>query len=261
MSVLDRVVVGVDGTDFGFEALRQTLALISPGGAVYAVTALDTSIAVHAGYSMRHVSDQLEEEAEKARAAAAEILNDRPNCTAKVGRGDAKAVLRATCREYDATLLALGGRSSSRFLGILAGKTATTFLHEAAQSVLLARADGVSAGSRSGSWLASMVRSRPSPLFRWRTTSKLGSARRYRSWRLQAARPSIATANGQSASPSGTRAPVRRIARSLEICRPRHPRFARPARRSGPRQRQRTRRPPGPLLNARHSSASTLIHH
>lgn len=139
MSVLDRVVVGVDGTDFGFEALRQTLALISPGGAVYAVTALDTSIAVHAGYSMRHVSDQLEEEAEKARAAAAEILNDRPNCTAKVGRGDAKAVLRATCREYDATLLALGGRSSSRFLGILAGKTATTFLHEAAQSVLLAR--------------------------------------------------------------------------------------------------------------------------
>jgi nucleotide-binding universal stress UspA family protein len=139
MSVFDRVVVGFDGTDFGFEALHQTLALIPAGAAVHAVTALDTSIAVHAGYNMGHVTSQLDEEAERARAAAAEILDERPNCTATVDRGDAKAVLRAACREYNATLLALGGRSSSRFLGIMAGETATTFLHEAAQSVLLAR--------------------------------------------------------------------------------------------------------------------------
>ncbi len=139
MGVFDRVVVGVDGTDFGFEALRQTLALIPASAAVYAVTALDTSLSVHAGFNMGHVSAQLEDEAEKACAAAAKIMNGRLNCTAKITRGDAKSVLRVACSEHDATLLALGGRSSSRFLGVLAGETATILLHEAARSVLLAR--------------------------------------------------------------------------------------------------------------------------
>lgn len=139
MSVFDRVVVGVDGTDFGFEALHQTLVLSPPGGAVYAVTALNTAIAVHAGFNMSHVAAQLEEEAGRARATAAEIIGGRINCTARVVRGDAKSVLRQVCNEYDATLLALGGRSSSRFLGMMAGETASTLLHEATRSVLFAR--------------------------------------------------------------------------------------------------------------------------
>jgi nucleotide-binding universal stress UspA family protein len=139
MSVFDRVVVGVDGTDFGFEALRQTLVLGPPGGAVYAVTALDPGVAVHAGFNMSDVAAQLEEEADRARATAAEIMGDRLNCTTKVVRGDAKSVLRHACAEYDATFLALGGRSSSRFLGMMAGETAGTLLHDAALSVLFAR--------------------------------------------------------------------------------------------------------------------------
>ena len=139
MSVFDRVVVGVDGTDFGFEALRQTLVLSPPGKAVYAVTALDTSIAVHAGFNMSHVEAQLEAEAGRARATAVEIMGDRLNCATKIVRGDAKRVLRHVCIEYDATLLALGGRGSSRFLGIMAGETASTLLHDAARSVLFAR--------------------------------------------------------------------------------------------------------------------------
>ena len=139
MSVLDRVVVGVDGTDFGFEALRQTLVLSPPGGAVHAVTALDTSIAVHAGFNMSDVAAQLEEGADLARARAVEIISDRLDCTAQVLRGDAKSVLRQACIEYDATLLSLGGRGSSRFLGMMTGETASTLLHEAASSVLFAR--------------------------------------------------------------------------------------------------------------------------
>ena len=139
MGVLDRVVVGVDGTDFGLEALHQALALSPPGSAVCAVTALDTSIAVHAGYNMSDVAAQLEEEADRARTAAAEIIGDRANSTSKVVRGDAKSVLRHVCIEHAATLLALGGRSSSRFLGMMAGETASTLLHEAERSVLLAR--------------------------------------------------------------------------------------------------------------------------
>ena len=139
MSVFDRVVVGVDGTDFGFEALHQTLALSSIGGVVCAVIALDTSIAVHAGFNTSHLAAQLEEEADRARATAAEIMGGRLDCTTKVVRGEAKSVLRHVCTEYDATLLALGGRSSSRFLGMMVGETASTLLHDAARSVLFAR--------------------------------------------------------------------------------------------------------------------------
>ena len=139
MTVFERVVVGVDGTDFGFEALHQTLALSPPGQAVLALTALDTAIAGYAGFRMDYYKAQLEEEAERARARALEIMGDRPNCTTKVVRGDAKGVLRHVCNEYDATLVALGGRSSSRFLGIMAGETASTLLHDAARSVLFAR--------------------------------------------------------------------------------------------------------------------------
>jgi nucleotide-binding universal stress UspA family protein len=139
MSVFDRVVVGVDGTDFGVEALRQTLAMSPVDAVVHAVTALDTSIAVHAGFDMSHVAAQLEEEAERARAGAAEIISGRLNCTTMIMRGDAKAVLRHACSEHEATLLALGGRSSSRFLGMMTGETAGTLLHEEACSVLFAR--------------------------------------------------------------------------------------------------------------------------
>ena len=139
MTVFERVVVGVDGTDFGFEALHQTLALSPPGQTVLALTALDTTIAGYAGFRMDYYKAQLEEEAERARARAAEIIGDRPNCTTKVVRGDAKSVLRHVCNEYDATLVALGGRSSSRFLGIMTGETASTLLHDAARSVLFAR--------------------------------------------------------------------------------------------------------------------------
>ena len=139
MSVFDRVVVGVDGTDFGFEALQQTLTLSPPGTSVYAVTALDTSVAVHAGFQMSHLVSEFEEEAERARAKAAEMIGDRPHSTTRIVRGDATSVLRRVCTEYDATLLALGGRSSSRFLGMMTGETAGTLLHDAARSVLFAR--------------------------------------------------------------------------------------------------------------------------
>lgn len=137
--MFDRVVVGVDGTDYGLEALQQTLALCPPDSTVSTTTALDTSISVHAGYMLADIKRQLEDEAERARATAAEILADRADSTARVVRGDAKTVLRHACAELDATLLALGGRGSSRFLGMMAGETASVLLHDAICPVLLAR--------------------------------------------------------------------------------------------------------------------------
>lgn len=144
-TVFERVVVGVDGTDFGFEALHQALALSAPDHAVLAVTALDTAIAGHAGFRVDDLEAQLEEEAELTRDRAIDMIGDRPNCTTKIERGDAKSVLRRVCDEYDATLVALGGRSSGRLLGIMLGETASTLLHDAARSVLFARPQWVSA--------------------------------------------------------------------------------------------------------------------
>lgn len=138
-TVFERVVVGVDGTDFGFEALHQTLALSAPDHAVLAVTALDTAIAGHASFRMDDLEAQLEEEAELTRDRAIDMIGGRPNCTTRIERGDAKSVLRRVCDEYDATLVALGGRSSGRFLGSMLGETASTLLHDATCSVLFAR--------------------------------------------------------------------------------------------------------------------------
>lgn len=139
VTVFDRVVVGVDGTDWGYEALHQTLSLRQDEGSVDAVTALDTGLAVHAGFEAVHVAAQLKEEAELVRAQAEQIIAGRSGCSARIARGDATRVLRHACSETDATLLALGGRRSSRFLGIMLGDAGTTLLHEATCSVLVAR--------------------------------------------------------------------------------------------------------------------------
>ena len=104
-----------------------------------AVTALDMAGTGRAGFEMDRYKAQFEQDADRALVQATEILGDRPNSTAKVVRGSAKDVLRHVSAESDATLLALGGRSSSRFLGMMAGETASSLLHDAARSVLFAR--------------------------------------------------------------------------------------------------------------------------
>jgi nucleotide-binding universal stress UspA family protein len=50
VAVFARIVVGVDGTEWGFEALRQAL-LLAPAetSTVGAITALDTGPAIHTG--------------------------------------------------------------------------------------------------------------------------------------------------------------------------------------------------------------------
>ena len=140
MAVFARVVVGIDGTEWGFEALRQTLALApTEGSAVHAVTALDTSPAYGTGFDAAYWVDELVEEATTARDNAASILAGRPDSTVRVARGEPLPVLRHARDETDATLLALGGRHSSRFLGIVMGDTATELLHDGTCSVLIAR--------------------------------------------------------------------------------------------------------------------------
>ena len=144
MGVFSRIVVGVDGTDWGFEALRQALLLAPDTADVRAVTALDTAPAVHTGIRAAHFTELLTQEAAAARATAQVIIGGRHRADARVAHGKPVDVLRRQRDELDATLLALGGRRSSRFLGILLGDTGTELLHDATCSLLLAcpSADG-----------------------------------------------------------------------------------------------------------------------
>jgi nucleotide-binding universal stress UspA family protein len=137
MGVFARIVVGVDGTDWGFEALRQALVL-APNPVLRAVTALDAAPAVRTGFHAGHVAELLANEAEESRDAAEAIIAGREGCEARVVRGKPVDVLRRERDELQATLMALGGRRSSRFLGIMLGDTGTELVHDAACSALLA---------------------------------------------------------------------------------------------------------------------------
>src|SRR5215210_7733337 len=139
MTLFARIVAGVDGTEWGFEALRQALVLAPKKGSVlHAVTALDTAPAIHTGFHAAHFTELLASEAEDARHAAETIIGGREGCSARVVRGKPVDVLRRERDDLQATLVALGGRRSSRFLGIMLGDTGTELVHDAACSVLLA---------------------------------------------------------------------------------------------------------------------------
>ena len=139
MSVFSRIVVGVDGTDWGFEALRQALVLATNENAVVrAVTALDTAPAIHTGLHAGYFAELLTSEAEVARSTAETIIGGREGCEARVVRGKPVDVLRGERDDLKATLMSLGGRRSSRFLGIMLGETGTQLVHDAACSALLA---------------------------------------------------------------------------------------------------------------------------
>lgn len=138
MGVFDHIVVGVDGTDWGFEALRQALLLAPDTADVRAVTALDTAPAIHTGIQAARFAELLTKEAAETRATAQALLKGRPRADARVVHGKPVDVLRRERDEMEATLLSLGGRRSSRFLGIMLGDTGAELLHDAGCSMLLA---------------------------------------------------------------------------------------------------------------------------
>lgn len=142
MHIFDRVVVGVDGTEWGFEALRQALLLAPDRAVIHAVTALYTAPAIRTGVHAPHFTELLTQEAEDAREAAETIIDGRPGADARVVRGKPVDVLRRERDELGAGLVALGGRRSSRFLGIMLGDTGTELVHDAKCSVLLAYPPG-----------------------------------------------------------------------------------------------------------------------
>jgi nucleotide-binding universal stress UspA family protein len=135
--VFDRVLCGVDAAPEGLEAVRQADSLQGDRGSLTVVTALDLSATVHAGWVMMSAASGLRADAEDALTLAQAAA---PGATCRLVEGSAHKVLLSEANGIGATLIAVGTHGISRPVGIALGTVATTVLHEAPCSVLVARA-------------------------------------------------------------------------------------------------------------------------
>ena len=134
--IFERMLVGIDETPQSIEALHQAQRMLAPGGRLHLLAAADVSIAIHAGYAASRVQDELQV---GARDALARAMEQTDVAGARLVEGDpTRSLLKEIAREQ-ATLVALGTHGHSRAAGIVLGGTATTLLHEAPCTVLIAR--------------------------------------------------------------------------------------------------------------------------
>jgi nucleotide-binding universal stress UspA family protein len=134
--LLDRILCGVDATPESLEALRQAEKLREPDGSLSVLTVLEVATSAQAGWAATFAATQLEEEAKAALDAAKAEVAD---ATFRTVEGRADQVLVAEAEGAEATLVAVGTHERSRAVGIALGSVATTLLHSAPCSVLVAR--------------------------------------------------------------------------------------------------------------------------
>lgn len=137
-AVLTRVLVGVDGTEPGFEACRQASVLAEPDAALEAVCIVHLSDAIQVGLDAAGAVDRLRDEAERALADAGRILGGR--ATTRFVNGFATRALLDEADAFGATLIAVGSHRHARATEILLGGVSGELLHLAPCSVLVARA-------------------------------------------------------------------------------------------------------------------------
>lgn len=136
-SVFARIVVGVDGSEQGFEACRQAASVARRDTRIEAVAVVHLSDAVHAAFSAAEIADRLQLEAEHALEEAGRILGGRAET--RFVNGFAVPALIREIEARHATLVALGSHGHSRLSELLLGGVAGDMLHAAPCSVLIAR--------------------------------------------------------------------------------------------------------------------------
>jgi nucleotide-binding universal stress UspA family protein len=136
LAVFDRILCGVDGTPESFEAARQAERLRSEDGVLRLAAVTEVNTAVHAGFAMSHVLDELDTTARDGLQRAVGEVNP---ASRRLLAGEPAPCLLDEIERTKATLIAVGPRGHSRAAGILLGGVASTLLHEAPCSVLLAR--------------------------------------------------------------------------------------------------------------------------
>jgi nucleotide-binding universal stress UspA family protein len=137
--VFDRVVCGVDRSAAGVIAARAAARVAAPEGSLLLVAVDDPSPAVHAGWGMPRVLEELADEAalglERGRMEA-EPLHE---VETRLLKGSPSEHLLHEAAQRDATLIVVGSHGVSRARGITLGAVSTSLLHEAPCPVLIAR--------------------------------------------------------------------------------------------------------------------------
>jgi nucleotide-binding universal stress UspA family protein len=135
--VFSRVLVGVDGSEAGFEACRQAARFADPGAPIEAVAVVHLADAVWTGYNALSVTDRLREEAEATLEHAVRLIGERAR--PRFVNGTETAALLQEIERAAATLIAVGSHGHHRVTEILIGGVAGDLLHSAPCSVLVAR--------------------------------------------------------------------------------------------------------------------------
>lgn len=136
VGIFDRIVCGIDHSPEALEAARQAERLRSPEGTLRLAAVAEVDSAVHAGWAMSHVLEELDRSARQALNSAIDEV--QPSST-RLLAGGAVHCLLDQIEETDATLASVGPRGHSRAIGMLFGGVAAELLHTAPCSVLLAR--------------------------------------------------------------------------------------------------------------------------
>lgn len=136
LEIFDRIICGVDGSSQSLEAARQAERLRSPEGTLEVAAVADVDAAVHAGWAMGSVLQELESAARGALHRAVDEVS--PSRTDLLAGGVVPCLLDKVERT-NGTLVAVGPRGHSRATGMLLGGVATELLHRARCSVLFAR--------------------------------------------------------------------------------------------------------------------------
>lgn len=137
--LFDRVLCGVDQSEAGVAAARVAATVTAPEGTLTLLAVEDPSIAVHAGWNMPHVLEELAADAagalEQGRAAAEPVHPVEIRLT----DGDPVQRLLAEIVTKNASAVVVGSHGRSRATGIALGSVSTTLLHEAPCAVLVVR--------------------------------------------------------------------------------------------------------------------------
>jgi nucleotide-binding universal stress UspA family protein len=140
-AIFDRVVCGVDRSEAGVTAARAAARVAPPDGSLTLVSVDDSSIAVHAGWAMPTIAEELADESRLAleRGEAEASLAHR--LRTRLLEGDPLHCLLAEIERERATLVVVGTHGLTRSTGIALGSVSTYLLHEAPCSVLVARGE------------------------------------------------------------------------------------------------------------------------
>lgn len=135
-SVFQSVVCAVDGTPEGDVAAHQGARLVAPGGAVHLIRVASLVPVAETGWIAAQMAEDLEKSAhEEVERLAAGI----PGATHESRLGPPWPEIEDVVRAREATLLCVGSHGTGRLAGIVTGSVATSALHEAPCSVLVAR--------------------------------------------------------------------------------------------------------------------------